>query len=467
MKLGYELTIEQTQKLVMTPELIQAIQILQFNTQELETYVSEQLLTNPVLEQDPAHESNDTEAISPEDSTREEALNDYLQERDYDDISYRQRDFTRSEQQNTYEQYVTTDETLPEHLLFQLQYTCHDASLRRLGRYIIESLDQSGYMTATLEEIAAENNVSTARAEEALQLIQSFDPVGVGARSLSECLLLQLQSRGERTDLMERVLNEYLEDLAANRLNVIARALRIPTREVQRMADLIRTLEPRPGNQFAGGINETRYIVPDVIVEKIDGEYIAYMNERNVPGLMVSSYYRKVLAQSGKDTNVSKYLSERLNSAVWLIRSIEQRKRTILNVVEFILQYQRDFFDRGDKYLKTLTLRQAAEELGVHESTVSRSINGKYMQCPRGVYELRHFFSAGVQRSDGGDGGISSTSIKTHIRELIDQEDPKAPYSDQKLVTLLAQRGIVLSRRTVAKYRDEMNILSSSKRKRY
>ncbi|MEG0662898.1 MAG: RNA polymerase sigma-54 factor, partial [Anaerovoracaceae bacterium] len=204
---------------------------------------------------------------------------------------------------------------------------------------------------------------------------------------------------------------------------------------------------------------------PDVQVERVDGEYVITMNDTSMPRLMVSSYYEKVLAQSGNDSKLTEYLSDRLNSAVWLIKSIEQRKQTIMNVVKSIVDFQREFFDYGNKYLKTLTLKEVAEELGIHESTVSRSINGKYMQSPRGVFELKYFFSAGVASGQGD--GISSNSIKTHIKEIIDGEDVKSPYSDQAIVEMLGERGIQLSRRTVAKYRDEMHILSSSKRKRY
>ncbi|MGI6721720.1 MAG: RNA polymerase factor sigma-54 [Anaerovoracaceae bacterium] len=466
MKLGYDLTIEQYQKLVMTPELIQAIQILQFNTQELESYVSEQMLTNPVLEKDHSRETNETEEIKSRDDREEDALSEYIKEREFDDISYKQGDYTRSNQENTYEQYVSAEITLPEHLMFQLQFVTKHTECRRIGRYIIESLDENGYMTISDQEIAKTLGIQVSEVDRVLDIIHTFDPVGVGAKNLAQCLLIQLDSMGKKTPVFERVINEHLEDIAANRLGVISRALKIPVDEVQEMADMIRTLDPRPGRQFASGLDETRYIVPDVTVEKIDGEYVVTINESTTPGLKVSSYYRKVLAESGHDEKVTDYLSERLNSAVWLIRSIEQRKQTILNVVTAIVEYQKDFFEKGEKYLKTLTLKQVADELGIHESTVSRSINGKYMQSPRGVFELKFFFSAGVSRMDGG-AGISSNSIKAHIRELIDGENPKSPYSDQKLVKMLAQRGIVLSRRTVAKYRDEMNILSSSKRKRY
>lgn len=473
MKLGYDLTIEQTQKLTMTPELIQAIRILQFNTQELDSYVQDQLLNNPVLEQDAAAgdsadggENSAAEQESVSSADREEIdWKEYLKEKQYDDISYRQWEYKDPEEkENSYEQYVSSDVTLPEHLMFQLQFASLGSGSRRIGAYIIESLDENGYMTLTAEEIAKACGVSEQKVEDVLDVIHTFDPVGVGARNLSECLGIQLEYRGGMTEPIRRVLNDYLEDLAANRLAYIAKELGMPVIEIQDMADIIKGLEPKPGRQFAGG-SETRYIVPDVLVERVDGEYIVTVNDSSSPKLMVSSYYEKLLSEAEKDSKLSQYLSDRFNSAVWLIRSIDQRKQTIRSVVSAVVKYQQDFFEYGPKHLKTLTLKQIADEVGIHESTVSRSINGKYMQSPRGVFEIKYFFSGGVQ-GDRGE-GISSRSIKDMIREIIGRENPKSPCSDQQIVKMLEAKGIVISRRTVAKYRDEMNILSSSKRRRY
>ncbi len=463
MKLGYDLTIEQSQKLVMTPELIQAIQILQFNTQELNSYVQDQLLSNPVLETMQPEEGSPADEAKPKDDLSD-ALHEYIKERGYDDVSYKQPQYAADDKDYSYEQYVSADITLPEHLMFQLQFASGNRVCRQIGRYVIESLDENGYMTLSAEEIAKALNTTSQNVRKVLELIHTFDPAGVGAEDLAQCLLIQLKQKGILTENYGKIIGMHLKDMADNRLGSIARELGISVQEVQKMGDVIRTLEPKPGRQFASQ-TETRYIVPDVLVEKIDGEYIITLNENSVPKLMVSSYYEKVLRESGNDEKLSDYLSERFNSAVWLIKSIEQRKQTIANVVNSLVKFQRDFFDRGDKYLKTLTLRQVADDVGIHESTVSRSINGKYMQCPRGVFELKYFFSAGVSDSHGG--GISSNSIKTHIKEIIEGEDQKAPYSDQALVEILMDRGVDISRRTVAKYRDEMRILSSSKRKRY
>jgi RNA polymerase sigma-54 factor len=232
--------------------------------------------------------------------------------------------------------------------------------------------------------------------------------------------------------------------------------------QVQAAADLIRTLDPKPGRAYSSG-EEVRYVVPDIIVEKQDNGYVILTNDSTVPHLMVSSFYVNLAKTHKEDVEVQKYLSDKYNSALWLIKSIEQRKRTIYNVADAVMAHQTEFLEKGDKYLKPMTLKQIAEVVGVHESTVSRSINGKYIQTPRGVYEIKYFFSSGV----GSGEGLSSNSIKTFIKEIIDKEDPKKPYSDQDMVEILSEKGIEISRRTVAKYRESMNILSSSKRRRY
>lgn len=466
MKLGYGLTIEQSQKLVMTPELIQAIQILQFNTQELESYVQEQLLTNPVLENEMPAEAVKVEQVVEKikEETTEKEFQEKIVEQGYDDISYKQWEHKPESAEYSYEQYTSAEITLPEHLLFQLQFAPIKKSCKDIGKYIVESLDDNGYMTLTVDEISNVFKTSQENVEIVLSAIQTFEPSGVGARDLKECLLIQLRNMGEVKKEVEAVITNYLEDIASNRLNVISKELGISNKEVQDIGDLIRSLEPKPGREFATQAS-TRYIVPDVLVEKIDDDYIVTVNETSSPRLSISPYYQKLMRESGEDPNLSKFLSGRFNSAVWLIKSIEQRKQTIYNVVKAVVKYQKDFFDYGSKHLKTLTLKQIAEDVGIHESTVSRSIHGKYMQTPRGVFEIKYFFTSGVADEKGG--GISSSSIKTFIKEIITQEDQASPYSDQDMVAILGEKGIDLSRRTVAKYRDELKIPSSSKRKRY
>ena len=453
MKLGYELTIEQTQKLSMTPELIQAIQILQFNNQELVDYVQNELLENPVLE---AEKEYDTQEVD---------IREKIREADYEEESFKQWEYSPDEDDDyTYEQYVSEEDTLTDYLFMQLQFSNLKGKHAAIGKYIIEAVDDNGYLTASVEEIAQAVDAEIEDVEDTLNFIQTFDPAGIAARNLRECLIIQLASKGLLTDEIEYIIENMLEDLADNKIAHIAKTLNMKNQEVQQIADLIKTLEPKPGRLFSSG-ETTRYVIPDIFVEKINDEFVVTNNDTSVPKLMVSSYYNKLSAEADKDEELNKYLNDRFNAAVWLIKSIEQRKQTIYDVASAVGKYQQDFVDKGEKYLKTLTLKQIAEEVGVHESTVSRSINGKYMQSPRGVLELKYFFSSGVSGGDGA--GVSSNSVKSIIKEIINGEDPRKPYSDQDMVEILKEKGIDISRRTVAKYREGMNILSSSKRRRF
>ena len=472
MKLGYDLTIEQTQKLTMTPELIQAIQILQFNTQELDEFVQEELMQNPVLEFDRNAEERPKDEVSKTEELDAKAcekadfdLREKVKEAEYDDISYRQWEYSRDrDDEYSYEQFVSKDETLEDVLLLQLTFSSLKGEELKIGRFLIEAIDDNGYLTVSTEEVAKVFHVDTEKVEAILDVIQTFEPAGVGARTLKECLIIQLAAKGLLDETVEFIISNHLEDLGENKLSKVAKVLGLPIAQVQMVCDLIRSLEPKPGRCFSSG-NSVKYITPDVVVEKIDDNYQVITNEYSAPRLMVSPYYSNLARTAVDDAELSKYLNEKYNAALWLIKSIEQRKQTIFNVVDAVIRHQRDFLDHGTQYLRTLTLKQVADDLGIHESTVSRAINGKYMQTPRGVFEIKYFFSSGVTGSDGE--GVSSNSIKSMIKEIIDSEDPKAPYSDQDMVSLLSDRGIEISRRTVAKYREGLNILSSSKRRRY
>lgn len=471
MKLGYDLTIEQSQKLTMTPELIQAIQILQFNSQELETFVQDELMQNPVLEYDStAEERREQEVSKSESMDKKEAeeadfdLREKVKEAEYDDISYRQWEHRKENDEPTFEQFVSKEETLEDYLLLQLTFSKLKGNDMKIGRYMVESIDENGYLTVELSQVAKTFKVSEAHVEKILDVIQTFEPAGVGARTLEECLIIQLASKGLLEDSVEYIILHHLADIGENKLGKVSKETGLTVAQVQMITDLIRTLEPKPGRRFSSG-ESVKYVVPDVIVEKVDGEYQIVTNETTIPRLMVSSYYMSLAKRATEDAELSKYLNEKYNSALWLIKSIEQRRQTIYNVVAAVVEHQKEFLDKGPKYLKTLTLKQVAEALNIHESTVSRSINGKYMQTPRGVFEIKYFFSSGVT---GGSGeGMSSNSIKTFIKEIVESEDPKKPYSDQEMVEILSRKGIEISRRTVAKYREGMNILSSSKRRRY
>ncbi len=462
MKFVYEQTIEQVQKLVMTPDLIQAIRILQFNTQELDEYVQEELLSNPVMEM--ASESVDR--FSNMSVMSKNSSKDVTESGDFPMEKFA----------------AAKKETLAEHLLFQLETADLKEKCRERGRYIIEALDENGYLTMDTDEIAHNLGTTRERVQKTIEVIQSFDPVGVGARNLKECLLIQLDSIMKEFEesgknqcvledyyLTEIVIRDYLEDLGANKINSIAKAIGVSVQKIQEIADIIRRLEPKPGRQFSEGY-DSHYIIPDITVEKVDGKYIVAINETSVPRLMLGSYYGKLQEEAQNDPEMAKYLAKKVNSALWLIKSIDQRKNTIFNVASAIVKYQHSFFEEGPKCLKALTLKQIADEVDIHESTVSRAINGKYMETPRGVFELKYFFKSGVAKSaceSGSEENISSMGVKSFIREMVEGEDPKSPKSDQDMVSILREKGIDISRRTVAKYRDEMGILSSSKRRRY
>lgn len=467
MRLGYDLTIEQTQKLTMTPELIQAIQILQFNSQELEEYVQEELIENPVLELDSSFnvEENDRESkhIEEDIDFRERVK---YQEREFDDISYRQWEYSEENEDgiSSFEKFTSNDETLLDVLLLELSTSSLEGIDRKIGRYIIESLDDNGYLHISSKEIADAFNTTVEHIEDVLDVIQTFDPLGIGARTLEECLAIQLREKKLLEKSVEYILLNHLKDIAENRLNNICKKTGMSIKDVQMVADLIRSLEPKPGRAYEDH-NKVKYIIPDVFIDKIGDEYIVHSNDDIVPNLVVSKYYVNLLNSNPTDKELNKYLNEKYDQANWLIRSIEQRKKTIYNVVNSVLNHQIDFIKYGPKYLKTLTLREVAEDVGVHESTVSRSINGKYMQTPRGVYEIKYFFSSGVNDINGE--GMSSNSVKTYIKEIVDKEDPYNPYSDQQMVEILSDKGIEISRRTVSKYRESLNILSSSKRRRF
>ncbi|CCQ95232.1 putative RNA polymerase sigma-54 factor [[Clostridium] ultunense Esp] len=459
MKLGYNLALEQVQKLIMTPELRQAIQLLQFNSQELNEYLEQQIEENPLL--DPVNTVEEYENIDDYSNEREEIdWKEYIGK--YDDVSYRpQRD--KNIKEFSYENFVSYSPSLKENLLFQLNVSELRDSDKKIGEVLIENIDENGYLITDINQIAMDMGIKVSRIENVLFTVQTFDPLGVGARNLKECLLIQV--RGDRLEnpYVELIIKNYLEDIAHNRLMKISKELDIDLNEVKKICDYIRTLEPKPGRCFSPNSDQVKYITPDVTIEYIDGEYIIILNDVTGPRLNINSFYREMI-RKGNDPKATEFLSEKLNSAMWIIRSIEQRRATIYNVVESILKFQREFFEKGEKGLKPLTLKEVAEDIDMHESTVSRATNGKYVQTPRGLYELKYFFTSGLSTSKGD---VSSTSIKAIIKDIIEGENQKKPYSDQKISDILKGKGISISRRTVAKYRDELEIPSSSIRKRY
>lgn len=462
MRVGFGLRLEQTQKLIMTPELRQAITILQLSTLELAEYLQEQLLENPVLEV--REEGGERDAETPEEPLEAEGPDLDWQEyfQDGTDLGYIAS--PREERQEySYEQYLSGSQTLAEHLALQLELALPPGRGRQVGFFLIGNLDEHGYLCVELAEVAERFSCSEQEVEEVLRILQGFDPPGVGARNLQECLLLQVAQREDRHPLAEELIRHYLRDLAEGRWAHIAQALGTGVAEVQRAVDFIRTLDPKPGRSFANP-HQTRYIVPDAVVERVNGDYVVLVNDSGAPRLGINPLYQSLL-QGHCDEATRRFVEGKLNAATWILRSIEQRRLTLYRVVECIVQFQREFLERGIKYLRPLNLKQVAEHLGLHESTISRATAGKYVQTPQGVFELKFFFANGL--SDRSGAGTSAESIKKLLAEFVAGEDPTRPYTDQVITRHLQGLGINISRRTVAKYRDELGIPSANRRRRF
>lgn len=464
MKLTHDIFLEQQQKLLMTPELRQAIAILQMSTLELGEHIQKEMEENPFLEERepeevPEQEKREAEAEAEANNALEQWM-EYHSDRDYGYMPQER------EEEKSFENYVTSRPSLVEHLEFQLRMLSRDDQDLPIGEYLIGSIDDNGYLTVELAEVAARLEVPEARVEKVLKMIHSFHPHGVGARDLSECLMIQLCHYGKNDPIITEIVQNYLEDIGRGRLNRIAQALNISVQEVQEICDLIRTLDPKPGLQYSNS-EQVKYIKPDIFVEKIDGEYVVIVNDFQFPRLTINRTYEKILRQpEAFSQEARQYLEEKMGSAMWLIKSIEQRRMTLYKVARCIVDIQKDFLDNGIAFLKPLTLREVADIVEVHESTVSRATTNKYMETPQGLYELKYFFSTGVQCRRGGE-RISARSIKKQIEEMVAQEDPTQPLSDEQIAQNLQEQGISISRRTIAKYRNELGIASTIVRRRY
>ncbi len=465
MQMNFSLKLSQTQKLVMTPELRQAITILQLSTLELDQYIENQLLENPLLDVNEDIFKNDDTAEAEKVEEKEDDnidWDEYFQDEANSTPIRVQRE--RKEEGVGYENFVSSTPSLQEHLMMQLHISSVSKTALKIGEFLIGNLDKNGYLAITIKEVARLLKVGENEVEEALKIIQSFDPPGVGARNLTECLLIQIEQKGINTPKIKDLVKNHLIDLAEARFPRIAEALNISLTEVQNLKDILVTLDPKPGRNFTS-VNDVHYIIPDAVIEKVGSEYLVIMNDTVSPRLSINAYYRSLLTSEDKESNIAKFLSNRLDSALWLIKSIEQRRITLHKVIRSIADVQKDFLDNGLMYLKPLTMKQIADMVGVHESTVSRAISGKYVQTPRGVFELKFFFQSGLDNVNGTT--TSSESIKKMMQEMIEEEDPYNPLSDQKIADILKEKGISISRRTVSKYREEIGILSSTKRKRY
>jgi len=462
-----------SQQLVMTPQLQQAIKLLQLNHLELSDLISQELVENPVLEEeieqrvDPMAERAAGEAEAPIADPNAEGTKDQ-QDIDWEKYleQYQSSPRTGSEIRRDfddmpgYEQTLTRSESLAEHLMWQLQMSDADSMVREAALCVIHNLDDHGYLKVSMEDMASEGNYTVELLEDGLDLVQTFDPVGVGARDLRECLLLQIDTHHTKNRLLRSIVSDHMEQLTKRNYKAIARGLRVPMSRIVDACKVLATLEAKPGREFS--TEEPRYITPDIHVIKSGGEWVVQLNEDGVPKLRVSNYYKNVL--SGVKKGDKEFIQEKLRSAQWLIRSIYQRQRTIYKVMDSIIKQQKPFFDEGISRLKPMILRDVAEDIGMHESTVSRVTSNKYVNTPHGTFSLKFFFNSGIQRGEGED--VASEMVKQRIAAIVNEENPRKPYSDQKLVDMLAGENIKIARRTVAKYRDMLGILSSSQRKR-
>jgi RNA polymerase sigma-54 factor len=477
-----------TQQLLMTPQLQQAIKLLQLSRLELEQYVVQQLSENPILEESVADSGEDNFADKEQERTAEDLIREQInvlansfdsnadpgdagknEEIDWEAMSRLREQgqqatskASSSDEAPNYENILSSSLTLQDFLLKQIGEQDLDSEEQRVAQLIIGNIDDKGYFLASLEEIVAQEGITFDFAEDILDVVQRLEPPGVGARDLKECLLIQIRNSGLKNGIVEKIVAENMHELETRNYNAIAKSRKISLDAVIENVAIIAKLDPIPGRQFGG--ETTQVIIPDIYIFKLGGEWVLSLNEDGIPRLKVNEFYKTMMAERVKGED-KEYIQEKLKSAQWLIKSIHQRQKTIFKVTESILSRQKDFFEKGIQFLKPMILKDVADEIGMHESTVSRVTNNKYIHTPRGIFELKYFFNSSVSRSDGDD--MASESVKRMIKDIVVAEDAKKPFSDQKIVSFLEKKGIHLARRTVAKYREQLGILPSSKRKKY
>jgi RNA polymerase sigma-54 factor len=466
-----------TQQLVMTPQLQQAIKLLQLSQLELLDVINEEIVENPLLEEvpegTPAGDGAADEQVpvpAPEEPplkpvTVEETARDDIDWSNYlDEYSTSGPVYYEPEERETpeYENFLARRESLVEHLMWQLLLAFPNKTEERIGSAVIGNLNKDGYLKATIGEIAALTSGDTSQVQRVLKKMQSFDPIGVCARDLKECLLIQAEHLGLQDSLLVHIIENHFKHLENKNYRAIAHALGVSIDAVFSAVEIITRMEPKPGRQFSD--EDPQYISPDIFVYKMGDEFVIVLNEDGMPKLRVSSFYRQALSKGEAfPSHTRDYIQGKLRSAVWLIRSIHQRQRTIYKVVESIVRFQRAFLEKGIGQLKPMVLRDVAEDIGMHESTVSRVTTNKYAHTPQGTFELKFFFNSSINRLYGG--AIASASVKEKIRQIIQSEDPTKPYSDRKMVEILKSSNINVARRTVAKYREMLGVLPSNKRK--
>jgi RNA polymerase sigma-54 factor len=462
-----KLLLKTTQKLVMTATLQQAIKLLPLSRLELIQKVHQEILENPFLEEVATQETTDTELANaelPQESSQdseefevdwEAYLQDFRSNPDYVP--------TLSKEVPSLEATLKSETSLAEHLLWQLSLTVHDELEKQIGTYLIGNIDDDGYLQCQPEEVAKVFGVEEEPISAVLEVIQSFDPPGVGALDLQESLLIQLHHLEMDDSLAWKIVQQYLFQLDERYFQKIAKSFGVTINEVIAAVGLIRTLDPKPGSRFNSP--RVEYIVPDVVVVKVDDDYQVILNEDGMPSLRINALYQNVLRQNdGMQSDTREYLEEKFRSAIWLMKSVEQRRQTLLRVTKSLCKFQREFLDKGLACLKPLVLKDVADDIGMHESTVSRVTTNKYVYTPQGVFELKFFFHSGLESLDGD--AMSSVSVKDIIRKAVAAEDARKPLTDQQLMLILEAKGVKIARRTIAKYRQELHIAPASRRKR-
>lgn len=470
------LQVKLSQKLILTPSLQQAIKLLPMTTLELADMLNQELTENPLLEDDAEGQSTDEtttpeaeEKTEPDERTEQKQDNDAFSEIDYEsffsdylDDGYRPRTSYEIPELPPIENTLATSSSLADHLEWQLRLSTDSELTLEIGRAIIGNMDDEGLLQATVDEICAMGNYPCEEVDKALQLLQSFDPIGVAARDLRECLLLQIRHLNLEGTAVETMVSDHLDLLQSHRFNDIAKALGLPLDEVLHHCEIIRRLDPKPGSKY--NLKKTQYVTPDVYIVKVDDKYEIVLNEDRLPQLRISAVYRRMLENKSADNEATRsYVKEKLRNALWLIKSVDQRQKTIYKVSESIVRQQKDFLDNGVEHLKPLVLRDVAMDIGMHESTVSRVVTNKYMHTPQGVCAMKYFFHSGIASTYGES--ISSVTIKQRIKKIVVEENPKRPLSDSKIVKILEREGLMLARRTIAKYREELRIPPSNQRK--
>jgi RNA polymerase sigma-54 factor len=465
-----------TQQLIMTPQLQMAIKLLQLSRLELLDTIRQELEENPALEEvqdgtadEPMAEqleTSDSDTSSTKEVTIEEKIHDDIDWSNYlDEYNTPGRVNLETENRDTprFEAFIAPKESLRDHLLWQFLMTKPTRREEQIACLIVGNLNKDGFLDVSVEEIAMMSEALPEKIEQVLSQMQTFDPVGVCARNLKECLLIQANHFGLENTIVTDIINNHLHDLEKKNYKAICKALKITMDEVVSAVNAITSLEPKPGRQFSE--ENPHYINPDIHVYKLDDDFVIMLNDDGMPKLRVNSFYKSTISRGQKISGEAEdYIQDKIRSAAWLIKSIHQRQKTIYKVMESILQFQREFFEKGIAHLKPMVLRDVAQDIGMHESTISRVTTNKYAYTPQGIFELKYFFNSSIKRAYGGN--IASASVQEKIRQIILNEDPKKPYSDDKISQLLKQEHqIHIARRTVAKYREMLKVLPSNKRK--